>query len=168
MRKLPLLLLACTLVACSAAPTEEDKKAAGDLAAAANQAVEDEGQQEDALDDAEAWLEAGKRRELDAYAEKKEAAPVERLRKIVTATRALEDLRAVIRKERRLAAAANASVSIYVDSGTSEDDRHRLGEDLFALRVELHANRQEKKVALERWQRARAALGVEAFGGKAK
>ncbi|HZU95181.1 MAG TPA: hypothetical protein VFF73_00630 [Planctomycetota bacterium] len=153
MRYLVLLVL---LAACSSAPHEEDVKA---LQGAADKLVLDQVKIEDALDKEEAWLEAGKRRELDAYAEKHEAAPVERLQKIVTATRALEDLRGVFRRERETAARVSAVTTV----GEDED---AVWYELDALRVALKADQKNEKIALDRWHKARAALGAEAFGEK--
>lgn len=166
MRRLALAALVL-LASCTSAPSEDELKSMQELQVAANKVVEDQ-RDDDALDGAEAWLEANKRQELDAYAAKHEAAPVERLRKIITATRALEDLRFVIREERRRASVVAAASVMLQDPATGDAERGELVTRLSELRLMLRVDRREKQTALDRWQKARAALGAEAFGGKPK
>ncbi|MEZ0229048.1 MAG: hypothetical protein ACAI25_10520, partial [Planctomycetota bacterium] len=148
-------------------PSDEDLENVKTIEAAANKVLEDQ-RDEDALDMEEAWLEANARQELDAYATKREAAPVERLRKIITAKRALEDLRRAIRDKRKNAANVAAASAIFRAPTTGDEERHEIVARLTELRIAVQADRREEQLSLERYKKAKAALGADAFGGKTK
>jgi hypothetical protein len=157
------VILSTLVMGCASSSRDDEVKQAKELEFAANVLVDDQAKLADALDESEAWLAAGTRRELDAFAAKGEAEPVGRLRKIIAAQRALEDLRSVTREIRRRAAALAVTVAALEDPGSEDSEIEEVSAELVRLRLTLKTDRREQEIAQKRWHAARAALGKEAF-----
>jgi hypothetical protein len=164
------LVTALLLAGCASSSKEDDVKLAKDAEQIATQLVGDEARAMDGLEQAEAWLRGNERRELDAFVAKPDVPTVDKLRKILTAQHALDDLRVTCRAMRHLAARVAETSAELQASAKEDEDHHELVEDLLGLFLQVRAVHREQTVVLERWQKARtearAALGAEAFGGK--
>ncbi len=151
-----LILIACA--GCSSSSSREDEtRTAKELAKAAEQSVVDQHKLLDALVTEEAWLAIAERRELDASSTKDDAVSTDKLRKLLAARHALDELRSVGLGIRGCASRLAALASSLEDKEIDENEAEDLADEIPRLRLELTALTREQKVAEKRWREAREA-----------
>ncbi len=154
----PRLLIALVVVAgCSSAPSQEDVDAAKRLRGAAESIQKDQESFEESLDKGDGRLHVLVERYARAV-DTSDAASIERLNVALHAQRAFEDARTASRRIHQVASRIAVVADILEDAKSSDLDRDHAVAEVGHLEIDLKFAVREQRHAMERVEKARAAL----------